>query len=238
MSEPSGQVGRPVTDAPSGATTVTVPAWYLPAFTVVGAVLGAVVAFIVGPVVSWLVGLLGDAPGPLRLLAELPLAWALPVLIAVGAIAGFLICATWREDAGALEVSAWGITVHRKTSDRFLSRERLTQVVASKKELVVLDGAAEVYRGSVEDEMVAGLRAALAAHGYPPLADADPFEDVFSTWTEGDGRQDAQVEDLLRARRRALTDKKDGEVEAATEGLRAVGVVVRDRRGRQQYRLV
>ena len=43
-------------------TTVTIPAWYRPIFTVVGAVLGLVLAFLVGPLVGWLVDQFGEAP--------------------------------------------------------------------------------------------------------------------------------------------------------------------------------
>jgi hypothetical protein len=219
-------------------TTVTIPAWYRPVFTVIGAVLGLVLAFLVGPLVSWLVDMFDSAPLLLRALDQLSLAWVLPILVAVGGIAGFVICTSWMDDSGAIEVADWGITLHRKGDDRFLSKDRMTLLVASEKELVVLDGDAELYRGGIEDEMVPGLRSALADHDYPPLVDADPFAADFTDWVDGDGRKDTAVDDLLRARRRALSDKKDGEAEAALEKLRAAGVAVRDRKGRQQYRLV
>lgn len=219
-------------------TTVTIPSWYRPVFTVIGAVVGLVLAFLVGPLVNWLVDMFDSAPVLLRALDQLSLAWVLPILVAFGGIAGFVICTSWMDDSGAVEVADWGITLHRKGDDRFLSRERMTLVVASGKELVVLDGDAEVYRGGIEDEMVPGLRTALADHGYPPLVDTDPFDTDFTDWVDGDGRKDAAVDDLLRARRRALSDKRDGEADAALEKLRAAGVAVRDRKGRQQYRLV
>lgn len=219
-------------------TTVTVPSWYRPVFTVVGAVIGAVLAVLVGPLVSWLVDLFGEAPVLLRALDLLSLAWVLPILVAFGGIAGFVICTSWMDDSGAVEVADWGITLHHKGDDRFLSRDKLTLVVASEKELLVLNDGAEVHRGAIEDEMIPGLRVALEAHGYPPLADADPFAADFTDWVDGDGRKDEAVDDLLRTRRRALSDKKDGEADAALEKLRAAGVAVRDRKGRQQYRSV
>lgn len=222
----------------NASTTVAIPGHFAPIFTVGGALIGLIAAFVVGPLVAWLVGLIGDAPGPLRVAAELPMVWALPVLTVVGAVLGFLICTSWAEDAGTIEVSDTGITRHLKDSDRFFGRERITGVVASGKELVLLGGDAEVYRGASESEMIPGLRAALQAHGYPELLGTDPHEREFSAWVEGNGALSAEAEDQLRIRRRALTDKKAGEAEGAAEKLRTLGVMVRDREGRQQIRVV
>ncbi|HIW90548.1 MAG TPA: hypothetical protein H9870_02650 [Candidatus Corynebacterium avicola] len=222
----------------SESTSVAIPGHFAPIFTVGGALIGLAAAFVVGPLVAWLLGIIGDAPGPLRLAAELPLVWAVPVLTIIGAVAGFLICASWTEDAGTIEVSDAGITRHLKDSDRFFARERITGVVASGKELVLLGDAAEIYRGASESEMIPGLRAALRAHGYPELLDTDPHEREFSAWVEGNGALSAEAEDQLRIRRRALTDKKVGEAEGAAEKLRTLGVMVRDRDGRQQVRVL
>ncbi|MGN0096502.1 MAG: hypothetical protein ACI38U_10590 [Corynebacterium sp.] len=221
----------------SDTTTVRIPAGYTVTFTVGGAVVGLVAAFIVGPLVGWLIGLIGDAPGPLRLAAELPFIGALPVLAVLGAVAGFVIVASWSDGAGSIDVGEDGITVRSKDADRHIPRACARRVIAEKKELIVLDeGTREVFRGPVEDEMLAGLRAALRDHGYPELETVDPYSREYTTWVEGDGRLDGEAEDLLRARRRALADDRPGAAEEALEGLRRRGIMVRDREGRQQYR--
>jgi hypothetical protein len=224
----------------SDTTTVAVPQKYTVIFTAGGAMVGLVAAFIVGPVVSWLLGLIGDAPGPLRLAAELPFVWAVPVLTIIGAVAGFLIAASWAEDAGTIDVAEGGITVHTKNVDRFIASDDIAVVAqAGKKELVILDDRGrELFRGGLEEEMVAGLRAALKERGYPALATSDPFDAAFTTWVDGDGRLGQDVENLLRARRRALADEKPGATEDALDSLRALGVMVRDRGGRQQFRVL
>ncbi|WP_291477273.1 hypothetical protein [Corynebacterium sp.] len=224
------------TDDPT-ATTVGIPARYTAVFTAGGAVVGLVASFIVGPLVGWLLGLIGDAPGPLRLAAELPFVWAVPVLSLVGAVAGFLVAASWTEGAGTLEVADDGVTVRSKDADRFIPASSAARVIVESKELVVLDhGAAEVFRGPVEDEMLPGLRAALREHGYPELESVDPYTADFTTWVDGDGRLDGADEELLRARRRALADGRPGAAEEALDELRRRGLMVRDREGRQQYR--
>lgn len=221
----------------SDTSTVRIPARYTTIFTVGGAAVGLLAAFIVGPLVSWLLGLIGDAPGPLRLAAELPLVWALPVLTVIGAVIGFLIVASWMESAGSIEVGEDGITVHSKDADRYLPKSTSCRVIAENRELIILDeDTRERFRGPVEDEMLPGLRAALREHAYPELETADPYAQDYTTWVEGDGRLDEGSEDLLRARRRALADERPGAAEEALDGLRRRGIMVRDREGRQQYR--
>ena len=238
MPEPAAP--DPRSGASAAPTTVAIPGKYTCIFSAGGAVVGLIAAFIVGPVVAWLLGLIGDAPGPLRLAAELPFVWAVPVLTIIGAVAGFLIAASWAEDAGTIDVTDDGITVHTKSTDRFIAAGGIATVAqAGKKEMVILDSdGRELFRDGLEEEMVAGLRAALAEHGYPALEASDPFDAAFTTWVDGDGRLDPDIENLLRARRRALTDEKPGAAEDALDSLRTAGVMVRDRDGRQQYRVV
>lgn len=45
-----------------------------------------------------------------------------------------------------------------------------------------------------------------------------------------------RLDDLLRTRQRALTDKRMGAADDARDELRSLGVVVRDRDHKQQYR--
>lgn len=54
-------------------TTITIPRRWIVGFCVAGAVVGFGAAFAVGPFVEWLLSLAGDAPGPLRIAARLPL---------------------------------------------------------------------------------------------------------------------------------------------------------------------
>ncbi len=221
----------------SETTVVKIPTRYTTIFTALGAAVGLGAAFAVGPLLGWLLRRFGDAPGPLRVVAELPFAWAIPVLTIGGAIGGFLIASSWTEASGTIDVNEAGVTVHSKNLDRYIPKATTGRVFAEKKELVILDGdTRELFRGPVEDEMLPGLRAALAQWDYPALESSDPFGDQFSTWVEGDGRLDERTEGLLRARRRALADEQPGTAEDALEKLRHSGLMVRDRDGRQQYR--
>ncbi|MGP5498074.1 YqeB family protein [Corynebacterium flavescens] len=104
-----------MSESTSNTITVGISSRYLTVFTAGGALIGLISSFIVGPVVSWLLSLIGDAPGPLRLAAELPLALAIPVLTIIGAVAGFLIASSWIRDAGTIDVGGMGSPFIRKT---------------------------------------------------------------------------------------------------------------------------
>ena len=145
-------------------TTVTIPAWYRPIFTVVGAVLGLVLAFLVGPLVGWLVDQFGEAPLILRALDQLSLAWVLPILVAFGGIAGFVIDGAVRDaDALAelgLPVFARGVTPacpYKNGPGRLNEPVALGGVVVSPGDLIVADadGVVVVKSADVDDVIVA-----------------------------------------------------------------------------------
>ncbi|MER7013162.1 hypothetical protein ABT324_17210, partial [Saccharopolyspora sp. NPDC000359] len=60
------------------STTLRMPNSVLWALGTGCGALGLGLGFLVKPLVNWIVDLLGDAPGPLRLAAALPTAWAVP----------------------------------------------------------------------------------------------------------------------------------------------------------------
>ena len=98
---------------------------------------------------------------------------------------------------------------------------------------------AEVWSLSrtASDGAIAGrLAAALERFGYPWAGTSDPHE--FTLWVDRSPNLEARVHELLRRRRRALDDGRTGTAEEARDALIELGVVVRDRDGRQEYRLV
>ncbi|HIY66722.1 MAG TPA: hypothetical protein H9830_10655, partial [Candidatus Agrococcus pullicola] len=108
--------------------TVRVPKRWIVAFHLVGAAVGFGAAFIVGPLVGWLLGFVGDAPGLLRLAGSLPLVWAIPLLTIAGLIVGFLLSSQWQEDVGIVTVGAESVTVSRGGRGSLLKRERIAGV--------------------------------------------------------------------------------------------------------------
>lgn len=229
---------NPAPPAPGTATTVAIRTRWTIIFPVVGALLGLLAAFIIGPAVAWLLNLIGDAPGPLRLAALLPLAWAIPVLMIIGAVAGFIFLAQWHEEAGKVLINPRGITVDRRHGRQLVARGNIHEVFTDGHDLVLIGTAGrELLRTVIDDELAAQLGAALRQYSYPYVGQRDPREDNFVAWVDGEEVLDAETEALLRDRHRARLDEKPGRIQELTELLARHDIAVRDREDGQQYRV-
>lgn len=220
-------------------TTITIPRRWIVGFCIAGAVVGFGAAFAVGPLVGWLLSLAGDAPGPLRIAARLPLAWAIPVLTLLGAAVGFWITHEWRKEVSVVAVSASGVAIESGGIRQYIDRDRIGGVFTDGKDLVVTDSQTnELSRSRTDTVLVGRLQHAFEQHGYHWQGSSDPYESAYVTWTDGGGGVGRRVDDLLRTRHRALADKRMGVAEEARDELRSLGVVVRDRDHKQQYRKI
>lgn len=225
-----------MTDEPA---VVRIPKRWIVAFHLLGAAAGFGAAFIIGPLVGWLLGFVGDAPGLLRLAGSLPLVWAIPVLTIAGLIAGFLLSAQWQEEVGVVTVGSESVTVYRGGTGSLLKRERIAGAFTDGKDLIIVDAdAKEMLRSKTDRILDTRLQTAFEEHGYRWQGTTDPREEAFIAWIDGDGPLDAAAHDLLRSRQRALADKRAGEAESRRDELVEAGIVVRDRDGGQQYRLI
>jgi hypothetical protein len=226
------------TTADSEAVTVRLPETWLWLVRISGAALGFGAGFGVAPLVSWLLDLVGGAPGPLRLAAMIPTVWAVPLLTLVGAAAGIWVAAAWRKESPVVTVARDHITVHERGSGLHLSRDRVGAAFTDGRDLVVLDNdGGELTRMKAEELLTGRLRAAFERFDHPWRATADPREADFVRWVDRSPDLDEPVHALLRARRRAMADKRSGAAEEALDALRVMGVAVRDREGGQEYRL-
>lgn len=222
----------------SDAATVAIRRRWTVIFPLAGALIGLATAFIVGPVVAWLLNQIGDAPGPLRLAALLPLAWAIPVLMIIGAVVGVVLLAQWHEEAGTVRVDARGITVEHKTGRQRVARERVGEVFTDGVDLVIVDEVGrELLRNRTDDELAAQLGRVLERYSYPYVGTRDPREEHFVAWADGEDALDAESEGLLRDRHRAQLDNQTGRMQQLADQLSERDIVVRDRKDGQQYRV-
>lgn len=219
------------------SVTVRIPQGWLWTLRLVGAALGVGAAFAVGPTVDWLVGLIGSAPGPLRLAARMPLTWAVPVLAVVGTAAGAWVGHAWQKENPIVTVDANAAIVTNGAERVHIGREKVAAVFTDGQDLVLLDAAGlPLSRTKADDVLINGLRSAFERFGYPWRGTSDPHEGEYVAWADRSPDLDEPAHDLLRTRHRALADKRPGEAARALDALRAQGLVVRDRAGAQQYR--
>ncbi|TYQ14523.1 UNVERIFIED_ORG: hypothetical protein L601_000100002600 [Gordonia westfalica J30] len=218
--------------------SVSIPRRWVIGTQLGGAVLGCGAAFVVGPLVTWLLGLAGDAPGPLRLAAGLPLVWAIPVLTLAGVGVGFWVAREWQKENGTITITREGVTVRRAGSNRHVTRERICAVFTDGRELILTDSATnELLRVKTDKVLVDRLRDAFERLDYSWHGTQDPYDHAFATWVDGSDQLGPHIHGLLRARQRALVDELPGAAENARDELRNLGIAVRDRHGAQQYRI-
>jgi hypothetical protein len=120
-------------------TTITIPRSWIIGFCVGGAAVGFGAAFVVGPLVEWLISIADGAPGPLRIAARLPLAWAIPVLTLAGAAVGFWLTREWRKEVSVVTVSASGVTIESGSTRQHVDRQRIGGIFTDGKDLIVTD---------------------------------------------------------------------------------------------------
>lgn len=219
--------------------TIAVPkAWSIGIY-LAGALLGLGSAFIVGPVVGWLLDVLGDAPGTLQAAARLPTAWAIPIMMILGLFIAHRIVAEWKRENGTTTITFDGITTIRFEQRLYVPRERVAEVFVDKDELIAVDRhTKELLRVKADDVLWKALGEAFQRHGYEWLGKGDPREDGFDVWVDGSDQVPKEMHDLLRARARAIYDEKYGTVEDLHDQLQDAGVVVRDRKDEQEFRLI
>lgn len=217
--------------------TVRMPTTWLWLLRLGGAALGCAAAFGTPPLANWLLDLTGSAPAPLRIAAQLPTTWAVPVLTLLGAATGTWLAATARRESPVVTVHRDHIAVHHDDTALHLRRDRTTAVFTDGRDLVVLDhDGGEIARVQATDLPTRGLREAFERFDYPWRGTTDPHEADFTRWIDGTPDLDPATHTLLRTRHRALADKKPGAAAEALDELRAKGIAVRDRNGTQQYR--
>lgn len=224
---------------PSESITVRMPGWFTWLFCIGAGIIGAILGFLVKPLVGWVVAVVGDAPGPLRVAATLPTGWAVPVLTAVGLLAGIWLARTAQHEALLLTVSASNVHLCQNGMERFIPRDSVSVAFLDGKELVLLaSDTTQLARYDASDLPAGKVRDAFDGFQYTWLDSGDPHEHEFRRWVDGHSTLDETRNRLLRARARALSDNRSGTAADLADDLREAGLVVRDRDKTQEYRTI
>lgn len=202
---------------------------------------------IVGVALGWLLPFLADwavslpwfpFQGPLELVASLP---PLPVTVGglvLGVAAGVVLALVSEAEYTTVTVDDAQVTITREESAQVVERSAVTAVFLDEKALVLLGRATEeLARGAGELPAEARLREAFLAHGYPWLDGGDPYAEEYRRWVDGLPELSAAAHALFQARGKALEKEDKDDAEQLRVELARLGIVVRDRDGKQHWRL-
>ncbi|MFE4610060.1 hypothetical protein ACFRK5_17180 [Streptomyces niveus] len=223
--------------SPGAAGQVTVlaqPAWIVPAFAAVGAVVGWLVKLLANRLVEW-----DWAPlkGPAKLLNSIPEPWLTILGVTAGVVLGVLVGFIALHESLTVRVSDTRLTLTIRDETRELRRADIGPLFLDGKFLVLLGHRTEELAREPFDLDRAALAAAFTTHGYDWAAE-DPHKADFHPWVPDTPGLPVGANALLSARAHAMrkTDKKE-DVRALREELNGLGLAIRDESKRQYWRL-
>ncbi|MCP3803949.1 hypothetical protein NLX83_32240 [Allokutzneria sp. A3M-2-11 16] len=218
----------------SGERVVAHKSWEQAIVWIGGPVLGAVVGWLVKPLAAW-VATLPWAPmqGPFELAERIP-GW---VLVGGGALLGLALAFFVSLDMLRVVVSAERVVLRRGDDTTEVDGAKVSAVFLDGKRIVLL-GADGAELAAEKTDLNAGeLRDAFTASGFRWLAEGDPHAGEYRLWVEDTPDLPPGADALLKARKRAIGSGEDEDVRLLRAELGRLGVVVRDDRKRQYWRM-
>ncbi|GAB3192809.1 YqeB family protein [Nesterenkonia suensis] len=224
---------------PEEPVTIRLRSRLVLAFTVAGAAMGGLAAMVIGPTAAWMMTRLESPPTLVEQLDQVRLAWSVPTLMVLGAVIGLAISRSRDRGAGRLTIDSQTVTLDHRGESSVLRHRDITEAFLADGDLVLLGrGGHELTRAPAEDGLASELKEALAMYGLPWSGGADPRDTEFHPWADHSRELDAELHAMLRDRRRALETGDDERAESLHDQLAAHGVLVRDRPGAQQIRIL
>lgn len=225
---------RSVGERERGTTVVAESAWVLVLFWVV---CGAVVGWLAPLLADWLVTLpWAPLEGPSELLSSIPEPGRTIGAVAVGVLLGLVVGFLAVHESLSVRLSGDRVVLAVRDDAQEFERAEVALAARDGKQLVLLgpDGM-ELAREDCHLPWQQ-LADAFAEHGHR-WADEDPYRAEFRRWVPGMPGLPEGADALLRARAAARKkDKADDARELRGELLR-LGVVVRDEKKRQYWRV-
>ncbi|HWM05303.1 MAG TPA: hypothetical protein VNP92_23435 [Actinophytocola sp.] len=197
----------------------------------------AALAWLLKLAIGWLVTLPWvPYRGLLELIDSIPEPWGTVGSLTVGLVAGLVLGGIGAHESLTVSVADERVTL--ESFGRVATHEHadVATVFLDRKQLVLLGAdTAELDRRPCEldRERVA---AAFRAHGYP-WADADPHADAYRRWVPDTPDLPTGANALLTARQKALGKTDSTNARELRSELARIGVVVRDDKRKQYWRL-
>jgi hypothetical protein len=201
---------------------------------------------VAGAVVVWLVKLLTGwlltwpwvpFKGLLTLVDSIPEPWATLGALGIGLVGGLVLSLMWHSEWLAVTVSPERVTVEGDEYAAEFDRSDIAAVFVDRSNLVLLghDSGELVRRPSELD--VAALKASFTRHDYP-WRDGDPYAGEYRRWVPDLEGLPPGANALLAQRAKRLSALDDADARELRAELVKLGVVVRDEKRKQYWRLV
>ncbi|WP_433270163.1 YqeB family protein [Actinosynnema sp. CS-041913] len=218
-------------------TVVAEPGWQVGLVWAGFPVLGAALLWGVQAIADWVVSLpWAPLRGPFRLIASIPEPQATLGALGLGVLAGLVIAFIAEQERLSVEVADEALVFSRGGAEYALDRTQVSGVFLDGKKLVVLGLDTEELARENSDLHDTDLADAFQRHGYPWLP-GDPYRDEYRRWVEDMPGLPPGANALLRARAKALKKDDTEDVKQLRVELARLGVVVREDRKRQFWRV-
>jgi hypothetical protein len=201
-------------------------------------VAGAVVVWLVKLLASWLVTLKWvPFKGPLELIDSIPEPWATLGALVVGLIGGLVLSLMWHGERLAVSVSPEQVRLDGDEYTATFEHGEVAAVFVDKSHLVLLGHDTGELARRPSELNKAALETAFTRHDYP-WRDGDPHAGEYRRWVPDMEGLPLGANALLAARSKKLDSLDDTDAKELRGELVRLGVVVRDVKRKQYWRLV
>jgi hypothetical protein len=199
---------------------------------------GALVVWLLKLLAGWLVTLPWvPFRGPLELVDSVPEPWGTIGAVGIGLVGGLVLALMWHGEWLAVAVTPERVRLEGDEYEAVFERADVAAVFVEKGQLVLLGhDTGELARRPSELD-VAALAEVFGRHGYP-WRDGDPHAGEYRRWVPNTDGLPPGANALLAARAKVLGSLDDADAKELRAELVKLGVVVRDEKKKQYWRLV
>jgi hypothetical protein len=219
------------------ATVVAEPIWLHTLYWIVFPILGAGLGWLLRLAAHWALGLKWvPFQGPLELVDSIPEPQVTIGAIVLGAIVGMVLAFLAKHESLALTIESGKTVLNKEGTSREFGREQISAVFKESGRLVLLGQRGEELATDQTDLSGKRLETAFREHGYP-WTEGDPHADEFRRWVPDTPDLPTGANALFTARSKALEGGESDDIKELRAELAKLGVVVKDEKKRQYWRL-
>jgi len=218
-------------------TVVRPPGWFRKGTWLVCPALGAALGWLLKALAGWVASLpWAPMQGPFKLVDSIPEPQATLGALAVGGLAGLVFAFFVQQDNLSVTITADDVRFNRGDKAKSVKRASVDAAFLDRKQLVLLGHDGEELAREATDLDAGQFDGAFTAHGLRWLPE-DPYTGDYRLWVADIPGLPAGANALFKARDRVLHKGSADDAAALREELVSLGLVVRDEKKRQYWRL-